>query len=614
MQERSTPTDGVSEKPAEEPISLEVGNIESLSSFTVGLPKLSEFRGSAFAEPFRFEFDRSATKDDDLAQEVGARLSHLRSAFPEYAESKRLRLFISQFEELRGNFSAALTELESVFDGIQTETSSVMLARLHYSVGNPEVSQRIFRESAVKFDSADSWLACAYFALTRSLTADAEDLIDHALGSDPFHERALLLKGVLHLQSNRSRAAIAVFRKAWKSHPQSSTPLAYLAISYWSVGNEVRALSFLLQALEVDPTNKRWMRFLATMVGQIGKPWLATPAFERFLKYFPNDAGALEGLAFSYFEAWKQKRDRESLKKAWTVLRKKVGFGTNPRALNNLGVVEAELGDRDRALTLYRRAIEGSDSKDMAYPITNALGLYLHQQKIEDAIALLDVIDSAKISFPTHELAIRFDLQKSTCLQYKGQHLEAIGLLELALQEKEVPISWRLRTFNQMLCIEASFIMRSDNLIDLYGKTIGVLSSGGFDKSLKLQTWNNLAFTALQLNNLEEASGHISKMAQFLGKDPYVTATFGLYKLKTGLLSEGLELYNKAVGMIQGSRSKEEMKQRRDLEFGKALLQQGELRKAARILRRSIKYRFGIEAVSAQARKAQNNGDSHLEE
>ena len=111
---------------------------------------------------------------------------------------------------------------------------------------------------------------------------------------------------------------------------------------------------------------------------------------------------------------------------------------------------------------------------------------------------------------------------------------------------------------------------------------------------------NNIVFAYILFDRIDDASRLLNKLSRFVHKDPYSTATLGLYNLRKGNFERGKELYEEAVKLVWGDKAKSRFKQRMYLELGRSAMKNADSSTAKRYLKIAIKQKYGFDYVNKQ--------------
>jgi tetratricopeptide (TPR) repeat protein len=123
--------------------------------------------------------------------------------------------------------------------------------------------------------------------------AEAEQVLDDALATDPDEPRLLALRGVTRFEQGREAAARADYERALAIRPDAAETLANLALVLSRMGLEEAALAAVDRALAVAPRNLLALQRRANLLNEAGRTEEARLAFRRMLEVAPGHPEAL---------------------------------------------------------------------------------------------------------------------------------------------------------------------------------------------------------------------------------------------------------------------------------------------------------------------------------
>jgi tetratricopeptide (TPR) repeat protein len=161
-------------------------------------------------------------------------------------------------------------------------------------------------------------------------------------------ERALALAGEL----GRTRDVLEARLRLARAFPRDAALLAGAAGALERAGQRSEAVEVWKRVLSVEEGNLEARRGLARLWKALGKAGSATLQYKALLQKSPQDPVALEGLAALYVEEGRFKEARGLYETLVAAHPNRAGG----RAM--LGLVAAELGDRETAVTQLKKAVE----------------------------------------------------------------------------------------------------------------------------------------------------------------------------------------------------------------------------------------------------------------
>ena len=234
----------------------------------------------------------------------------------------------------------------------------------------------------------------------------------------------------------------------------------------------------------------------------------------------------------------------------------------------------------------YSLKLTNTDIKAYPEAVHNYSAFLIDQKEYIKASRVLN-------SYFDHDAAIdnstpigqRILLKKLIVLEALKFNSEAAEFAEETIRTIDFSDDIKLDFYNHLLCYYSNFqenpsrIQQIINFLDDLLITIPEV-----DPQIKLRTINNTAFASLICGNLVEGTKRILLISSSIHSDPFVTATFGLLKLRSGDIERGKQLYSEAIGLLRSPKDKGRFKQRMNFELGKTYLVSGDTTRATRCL------------------------------
>jgi tetratricopeptide (TPR) repeat protein len=169
--------------------------------------------------------------------------------------------------------------------------------------------------------------------------------------------------------------AVAVFKDAATRYPKSQRLMVGLGMAYYARGNYDDAVTALLKAADLDPSDARCYKFLARAYDS--SPSQATEVIERFKRFAELQPRNGQALYYYAMSLWKGKRAQDpdfDLKQIETLLQKAITADEKlPEAHLQLGNLKSDQGRFAEAIPEYRRALQlDSDLADAHYRLGQA--------------------------------------------------------------------------------------------------------------------------------------------------------------------------------------------------------------------------------------------------
>ena len=241
---------------------------------------------------------------------------------------------------------------------------------------------------------------------------DAVAEFEKALSLNAHDSDALLgLAGIASLRGNRDRAEHLV-QVALASNPDFPPALAQLADLRRDAGDLGEAIRLYKEAIALDDSSPGLYLGLGNCLERAGKVGEAEAAFKHVLALQPDSFEAYYDLGVT---ASLQGHSDDSIKSYEKALSLDAKNPLAAAALNNLGSVYLDRGEKDKAIASWQQAVKASPAQlEARY---NLATQDLEQGRVDDAIPLLE--EAARIA-PNHEL-VHVRLARAYMLKGRGE-------------------------------------------------------------------------------------------------------------------------------------------------------------------------------------------------
>ncbi len=258
---------------------------------------------------------------------------------------------------------------------------------------------------------------------------DAVKEFEKTLALVPHDADALLgLAGIASLRGNRDQA-VHLAEVALASNPDFPPALAQLADLRRDAGQLDEAIRLYREALKLDDASPGLYLGLGDCLERAGHFKEAEAAFRRVLSLEPDSFAAYYNLGVN---ASQQERYDEAVKSYEKALELDPKHPLYAAALNNLGTVHLDRGDKTRAIARWEQAVKASPAQlEARY---NLASQYLEQGRLDDAIPLLE--EAARVA-PNHEL-VHVRLGRIYMLKNRGED----AYRALSLVRRLYPENW----------------------------------------------------------------------------------------------------------------------------------------------------------------------------
>lgn len=533
-------------------------------------------------------------KGGDFAEE----LKSLLKKRDRFSESATYFTRLANLAEFAGDLSSegeflANAARVSVDVSFQHKIGSNLIAR-----GQTDEAKGLFESLDLEHDLHAN-LRLAFLAAERNKLDEASTFVSKALHIDPTNFGARLFAGALALNRGELRWAILNFKLAAEER-QTSSVFTNLAIAYVLMHRFDKAFSVLRKAIALEPFSVHAVALFADLAFLEKRDREAIRPLENFLQLEQKNAAIWGLLARALIEIG-------NYRKALDALKRQASLDESSAVFNNLGVVNALLGEKKKAGEYFNYAIQKSKESSTDYllaarnllAILAEMGRFPEMLKIaKQTLAASDELDVARhpvfsdiYSFLISSL-VRVDGRKEASRTAK--HLLrnvpdlapglkvwlSTGLIaDLAMSREKWPEALEYAQEGMKM---APMLAQQDKRVD----------------ALK----NNFAFLLLEMGRIDEAEALISQISRWIHVDPYPTATLGLLHILKGHLEKGEALYHEAIQLANTMLDRQRIAQKMHLELGRVLMEKDKRQAKLHFLRAS-KDSGPIREISEEAKK-----------
>jgi tetratricopeptide (TPR) repeat protein len=432
----------------------------------------------------------------------------------------------------------------------------------------------------------DTLLHITYSAVLRGDYNRALASIDRALNIDPIDYRGRMLVGALYLYSGEYQRAIQNFKIAAEDRGNSSALFFNLAIAHYCLGDIAKAKTAVIKAVSINPLGEEAIAFYADLTFKEHKASEAIACLEKFIRYEQKQSPMWSRLARAYYFS-------DRLEDALDALRNEAAAKESSGVWNNIGVVYSRMGNTQRALQYYQHAIQGDAVKHeegAQLALGNLLSLLNIQGMHQEALAIATpIVESDQLTEFLKKKAIsRFCTAYLAALVESGNRDQASRLVDHWLRFPETSQQLQLGLISYQLSRHS--LIEPDQYKAL---RYAHLALHGLDActtcapELRPALVNNVVFAYLEFGRVEDAVKLLPELAKEVHKNPFSTATLGLYHLMKGSIQRGEELYREAISLSADQGARESIRQKMNLEIGKAYLSRGDNRTARKYLEKA---------------------------
>lgn len=197
-------------------------------------------------------------------------------------------------------YAKARNALQSMLKASPTQQDArFQLGEVYRMEGNYKDAEATFREFR-KMSPGDprAWAGLAQTFADSRRYKEAEAFLKDEVAADPKKEAARLKLGEIYKLDNQYDAAIEQYKILLKDHPQSSDLHAAIADALHKKGDKQASIDYFRKSVELNPTAPGPMTALAMVLEEYDQGPEARGLYEKILKVEPNNAIALNNLAF----------------------------------------------------------------------------------------------------------------------------------------------------------------------------------------------------------------------------------------------------------------------------------------------------------------------------
>ena len=467
-----------------------------------------------------------------------------------------------------------------------------------------------FRQTLLECDLQSDNVSSLSLALNEMEVRNLEGARKYAsicLSSDYLNSGARMLMGAISLIEKNPQEAIRHYKVAQDSQPLSAPVLVNMAFAYCQLKHFDQSLRALKRALVIDPLDENALIFYADLAFDRQRISDSIVRMERFVEFERDKPEVWERLARAYFFSVTESdsEKKQYLFKALECLKNQNTISVHATIYNNIGLVYSELGDKKKALRFVSLAFTQSEKDELKEQTFHNL-IYLHYKSgyYHEAIKIVE----ANFDYLTRREELSKCVQK-TLLHYV-RCLEKVNKTDVLIQlvQELSPLithpEYLLEFYTGLVYLYAVESSNKHGVIGLIEPILKASESiSDKSNSVMVRAINNLCFALYSFHEKQAADDLMPFIMNYINRDPYVTATFGMSLIIKGKIDRGESYYNKAIAMLADNLEKKRFKQRRDFEIGKILIECRDFRKAKRLLLKAKNESKGLKSVSSEATK-----------
>lgn len=475
-----------------------------------------------------------------------------------------------------------------------------------HRLGDNFIARNLTQEAEKLFSSLNleqdvyANLRLAYFQVQRRDMDAALAAVTRATLIDPLDFGARLFEGSLHLVRGEYEKAIQSFRFA-ADERQTSCPLfTNLALAYIYIGKTEKALAAIRKAVALDPSNENSIALLADFAFSKRRNEDAVPSLRLFLQFEQKNSSMWARLARALLEIGETNEAIAALKRQGSI-------ENTCQVWNNLGVAYHKHGDKKKAYEAFKHAMQldtEASSRNFFLAARNITALLIEDGAYKEILSFTKTIIAKDV-----RQKVLVDPQLAEMYMFHVSSLHHIGASENAVRISEQLLSapgvapnvvaWLAASLISYYSLEDEGNSRTFELIKRYE---GFLSSQNSEYTqIKDFLANNIAFAYLEAGQIDTAKQYLQKLSHAVHKEPYPTATLGLFHMRKGNVDRAESLYEEAIRLARKPEDKRRIRQKLNFEFGREYFESNPAR-ARRYLQKAAEQTDLVPQIAARAR------------
>jgi tetratricopeptide (TPR) repeat protein len=442
-----------------------------------------------------------------------------------------------------------------------------------HRLGENLIARNLTRDAEELFSSlnlerdAFANLRLAFFHVQRMDLDAALASVNRAASIDPLDFGVRLFEGSLHLVRGEYELAIQSFRFAAEDRQTSCTLFTNLALAYIYVDRSDKAFTALRKAVSLDPWNENAIALLADLAFSKGQNEDAIPSLRYFLQYEQKNSSMWARLARALLELGETNEAIAALKRQGSI------ENTNP-VWNNLGVAYHRRRDRKKAYEAFKYAMTlelDTPSRNFFLAARNFAALLAEDQAYKEILSFTKAIlanDGNQMVLSDPQLADIFIFQVHA-LTHTGAVKDAVRISEQLLSKPGASpklTAWLASSLIAYYSLEDGTSSKALELVRHYESLLTTLSPQ--DAQTKNMLANNIAFAYLETGLIDAAQRYLQQLSHVIHKEPYPTATLGLFHMRKGNIDRAEHLYEEAIHLAKMPEDKKRIRQKLNLELG----------------------------------------------
>lgn len=542
----------------------------------------------------------------ESAEQLDDEIQNLELKRARFKDSVKILTHLSHLSNLAGNLGDSESYL---LEARQLKNSNFIeheLGNVYIDREEPETAWSIYNNCDLSKDIRAN-LRLAFILSKQNKILEAKKYVDNAICIDATDYSARMFEGAIELWNGSWERAIRSFKVAAEERDTSSALFVNLAAAYWALGQKQKSTQALKRAHFLDPLNINATLFLSDVLFLEGMPQNCIPLVKATLEFYPLNSALWARYARAFYETGKRQEDsKRYFLDALEALKRQAQLSESFGVWNNIGVVYAALQDHGKARRFFGQALTLASQAQQApeIPLSNLVTSFINSREYKNAYKLTEeYLSSIEDKNPVTTVQTQLLIQNMIALEAIGERTQAASRAEKLLTGQFEEIEDELEFIVHLLFFR-TIVEPNWTVIEKYlPRAIEIIRTQNISEAAKSRASNNIIFALLTFGDLEQAQSLITHVAPLVHIDPFVTATYGLFHIKKGNLERAEELYTEAVALASTRINKNRIKQRMNLELGKANAQLGYSSKAVRMLSRAAKQKDGYKSASTEAQE-----------
>jgi tetratricopeptide (TPR) repeat protein len=575
---------------------------------------------SLYISPLNDILEMTSLKDTHFSLKEHVENTHIQYQIDFEYELKSLERKFDKFSN-SPTFLNRLANLAELSDQKETEAKFLGLAKnlsddpfFNHRLGDNLINRNQLSDAEKLFNTLDlskdvfANLRLAFFNIHRMDFETASIYVKQALNIDSLDYSARFLQGVLRIVDGQYELAVQSFRAANEERQGSAALYTNMAIAYLYLKKPKKALNYLKRAVNLEPFNENAVMLFSDLAFSEQCIDDSIQILKNYIEFEQKQPSVWARLARSFLFIGNTKEAIEALKRQGSI-------EDSSAVWNNLGVAYMKQGDNKKAYEALLHAMNKDATlrgKDYLLAAKNICQLYANIHAYNELLKFSSVI--LKEDNQKNLNIIKSDRILSDIIAYNLHSLwhlnkknDIIELSKRFIHDDNVTLRlkvWIITTLIGYLALTEEGISEAMSLSEQFCFLIDKLDKKDSDR--KDQLINNIAFTYVEKGHLEKAEKYLRYLTPKIHKDPYPTATFGLFSFRKGNFERGEQLYLEAIHISQDGIDKIRIRQKLNFELAKLWIDRDQ-RKAKRYLEKVIEPKEGSIELASRAKQLKEN-------